>query len=135
MVPFALPVCYLGIPLALMPENRTGLRKVLFMIGLVPLEFFRIMRASKKVPRLPWCQSRTVLALLKIIYWMHNKMLDQTMSANRTKLVPIVKTVPLCGRHNIPLRGHRDDSSHYGSVNCGTFQALLDFRVDSGYEL
>ena len=35
---------------------------------------------------------------------------------------------------NIPLRGHRDDSSHMedDSVNCGNFQALLDYRVSAG---
>ena len=48
----------------------------------------------------------------------HNKILDQTVSVNRAKLPPIVKTVLLCGRQNIPLSGHRDDSSHYGSVDC-----------------
>ena len=32
----------------------------------------------------------------------------------------------------IPLRGHRDDSAHYGNSDCGNFQSLLDFRVESG---
>ena len=47
-------------------------------------------------------------------------------------LSPITKTVILTGRQNISLRGHRDDSQHYLSSNPGNFQALLNFRVDSG---
>ena len=32
------------------------------------------------------------------------------------------------------LRGHRDDAKHIAdtSINSGNFQALLNFRVDSG---
>ena len=54
------------------------------------------------------------------------------MSANRAKLVPIVETVVLFGRRNFSFRGHRDDSQHYDSKDCGNFQAVLDFRVSSG---
>ena len=63
---------------------------------------------------------------------MHDVAFDRTVSQNREKLESIVKTVILCGRQNIPLRGHRDDSSHYDSKDCGNFQALLNVRVDSG---
>lgn len=28
---------------------------------------------------------------------------------NRKRLIPIIKTIVLCGQNNIPLRGHRDD--------------------------
>ena len=38
----------------------------------------------------------------------------------------------MAGRQNLLLRGHRDDSQHYSSKNPGNFQALLNFRVDSG---
>ena len=31
---------------------------------------------------------------------------------NREKMLSILKTVFFCGRHNIHLRGHRDDSKH-----------------------
>ena len=53
---------------------------------------------------------------------------------NREKLFPIIKTVAFCGRQSIPLRGHRDDSLHLSDEknNPGNFQALLDFRIDSG---
>ena len=37
------------------------------------------------------------------------------------------------GEQNIPFRGHRDDSQHLDTVtNAGNFQALLDFREESG---
>ncbi len=69
---------------------------------------------------------------IKPINHIHDTILDRTISKNCDKLAPIVKTVLLCARHNIPLRGHRDDSDNYETDNCGNFQALLDFRVDSG---
>ena len=40
-----------------------------------------------------------------------------------------------CGRQNIALRGHRDDSTYLKAQhgrNTGNFQELLDFRVKSG---
>ena len=58
--------------------------------------------------------------------------LDSKINQNRQKLSSIIKTILLCARHNIPLRGHRDDSDYYDTDDCGSFQALLDFRVDSG---
>ena len=61
-----------------------------------------------------------------------NKAMRERIESNREKLSPIVKTVVFCGRQNIPLRGHRDDSAHYENSECGNFQALLDFRVESG---
>lgn len=49
-------------------------------------------------------------------------------------LESIVKTVLICGRQNWGLRGDRDDSKYLEDEtrNCGNFQALLDFRIDSG---
>ena len=58
--------------------------------------------------------------------------LDSKINQNRQKLSSIIKTILLCARHNIPLRGHRDDSDYYDTDDCGSFQALLDFRVGSG---
>lgn len=34
---------------------------------------------------------------------------------NRERLRPIIKTVLLCGRQNIPLRGHIDDGKLYSN--------------------
>ena len=53
---------------------------------------------------------------------------------NREKLKSILSSVVLCGKQNVPLRGHRDDSSHIEdvSVNCGNFQVLLDYHVSAG---
>ena len=57
-----------------------------------------------------------------------NILLDQATNAqilkNRAKLKPIVEAVILCGRQNIALRGHRDDSRHYDDANNnpGNFQ-------------
>ena len=49
-------------------------------------------------------------------------------------LESIVKTVIICGRQNWGLRGDRDDSQYLEDETriCGNFQALLDFRIDSG---
>lgn len=56
---------------------------------------------------------------------------------NRSRLIPIIKTVVLHGRQNIPLRGHRDDGSLHETSedpvqNDGNFRSLLRFRIDSG---
>lgn len=63
----------------------------------------------------------------------------QQVMENRQRLVPILKTIILCGRLGIALRGHRDDgvidpqSAIRGQE--GNFRALLAFRVDSGDEV
>ncbi|KAJ3649397.1 hypothetical protein Zmor_021144 [Zophobas morio] len=56
---------------------------------------------------------------------------------NRKKLIPIIKTVILCGMQNIPLRGHRDDGDleSESSSGEGNFRALLKFRIDAGDEI
>ncbi|XP_076283965.1 52 kDa repressor of the inhibitor of the protein kinase-like [Lasioglossum baleicum] len=59
-------------------------------------------------------------------------------AVNRKRLEPIIKTIILCGRQNIPLRGHRD----YGEIsfeqepiaNEGNFRTLLRMRFDAGDE-
>lgn len=55
---------------------------------------------------------------------------------NQEKLAPIIKTVILCGRQGLPLRGHRDHGEFNVSVepeeNEGNFRALLRARIDSG---
>ena len=43
----------------------------------------------------------------------------------------IVKTVIFCGQNNIPLTGKRDDNPDDSNLQ-GNFQALLEFRIDSG---
>ena len=60
--------------------------------------------------------------------------LQERVKTNRAKLASIVKTVIFCGRQNIPLRGHRDDSKHLHVTghNPGNCQALLQFRVEAG---
>ena len=63
----------------------------------------------------------------------------QQVLENRQRLVPILKTIILCGRLGIAMRGHRDDgvidaqSAIRGQE--GNFRALLAFRVDSGDEV
>ena len=47
------------------------------------------------------------------------------------KMKSIVKTVIFCGQNNIPLRGKRDDNPDVSNLQ-GNFQALLEFRIDSG---
>lgn len=63
----------------------------------------------------------------------------KNVEENRKKLVPIIKTIILCGRQNIPLRGHRDDGSLESESSYehgeGNFRALLKFRIDAGDEI
>ena len=56
---------------------------------------------------------------------------------NREMLSSVVKCVVLCGKQNLPLRGHRDDSQHNedNNINSDNFQALINFCVDSGGEI
>ncbi|XP_052282497.1 52 kDa repressor of the inhibitor of the protein kinase-like [Dreissena polymorpha] len=67
-----------------------------------------------------------------------NKQVDAALQARRKKnavvLESITKTVLLCARQNIALCGHSDSSKYYDdeSVNCGNFQSLIEFRVESG---
>ena len=65
----------------------------------------------------------------------HDKVLNDNVKKNRLKLTPIIKTVLLCARQNIPLREHRDDSKYYETVDTGNFQALLNLRIDSSDEI
>ena len=59
---------------------------------------------------------------------------------NRSIFMQIIKAVLFCGRHNLPLRGDRDDGplkvdsdgQFQTDFNEGNFRALLAFRVDSG---
>ena len=55
---------------------------------------------------------------------------------NHQRLVPIVKTVILCGRIPIAYRGHRDEGKLHPersiAVADGNFRALLAFRIDAG---
>ena len=60
----------------------------------------------------------------------------ETVIENRKRLLPILKTVILCGRHGLSLRGHRDNGNLelLKAVNGSeeNFQALLSFGVKSG---
>ncbi|XP_028413710.1 52 kDa repressor of the inhibitor of the protein kinase-like [Dendronephthya gigantea] len=60
---------------------------------------------------------------------MLDDMKRQQIEENRKLLRPIIGAIVLCGRQNIPLRGHRDDSSNYLSdeVNCGNFIEILKY--------
>ena len=60
-----------------------------------------------------------------------NHILQQQISRNREILESLFKTIIFCGKNNIPLRGRRDDDPTNSALT-GNFQALLEFRVDSG---
>ena len=49
-----------------------------------------------------------------------NKVFDSTHKENikkaREAITPIVDTLKLCGRQNIPLRGHKDSSKSHPEV-------------------
>ena len=66
-----------------------------------------------------------------------NRVLAERVAVNRQKLSSIMKTIVLCGRQNIALRGHRDSLTDVerdilGSDNHGNFLALLNFRIEAG---
>jgi len=59
------------------------------------------------------------------------------VTENRERLKPIIETLILCGKQNIPLRGHRDDGELLNSnsqllKNNGNFREILRYRVQSG---
>ena len=59
------------------------------------------------------------------------------MATNRQIVKSIIETLILCGRQNIPLRGHRDNLTDIerdpeDSSGHGNFWALLKFRNRSG---
>ena len=68
-----------------------------------------------------------------------NKVFDSTHKENikkaREAITPIVDTLKLCGRQNIPLRGHKDSTKNHpevgksGLTNSGNFVELLMYRV------
>ncbi|KAL4135941.1 hypothetical protein QTP88_007518 [Uroleucon formosanum] len=67
--------------------------------------------------------------------------LNETIKQNKKKLIPIIKTIIFCGRHNISLKGHRDDVNLSNLIsndiaknnfNVGIFKELLMFRIDVG---
>ncbi|XP_068703325.1 52 kDa repressor of the inhibitor of the protein kinase-like [Montipora foliosa] len=60
-----------------------------------------------------------------------NRLIQAQIDENREKMKSIVKTVIFCGQNNIPLRGKRDDNPDDRNLQ-GNFQALLEFRIDSG---
>ena len=78
----------------------------------------------------------SVLTMHQFILVMENKVKSVSQIhdhvQNRLILASIIMTVLLCGRYNIPFRGHKDDSDYYETVYCGIFQAIVEFRVDSG---
>ena len=53
---------------------------------------------------------------------------------NRQKLQSIIKCVIFCGKQNIPLRDHRDDSQYLMDTNQNPdiFQSPLEIRVVAG---
>ena len=71
-----------------------------------------------------------------------NKVFDSTHKENikkaREAITPIVDTLKLCGRQNIPLRGHKDSTKNHpevgksGLTNSGNFVELLMYRVRGG---
>lgn len=92
-----------------------------------------------------WCkervfefQNRSKSGSKQDIRNLQNRARQQAIENNRKTLVPIIETVLLCARQNIPLRGHRDSgrilSDEHPDVNEGNFRALLRYRVRSGDE-
>jgi hypothetical protein len=58
------------------------------------------------------------------------------VTENRERLKPIIETLILCGKQNIPLKGHRNDGELLNSnpqilKNDGNFREILKYRVQS----
>ena len=69
------------------------------------------------------------------VYQQTNIALANRVAANKKRLVPIVKTILLCGRQTFALRGHDDITKTIEAQptsNPGNFKALLQFRVHAG---
>ncbi len=91
-------------------------------------------------------QFRAAMKMKTTVVQQVNECHKKQVEENRQRLIPIVKTILLCGRQNIALRGHRDDhqlpilnqqiaTENNSSASCtneGNFRALLMFRIDAG---
>lgn len=62
--------------------------------------------------------------------------LKKQIEENRSRMIPIIETVVLCGRQGIALRGHRDSGpinlEEVPLQNDGNFRSLLRFKAKSG---
>ena len=69
------------------------------------------------------------------VYQQTNIALANRVPGNKKRLIPIVKTILLCGRQTFALRGH-DDSTKIieaqPTSDPGNFKALLQFGIDAG---
>ena len=64
-----------------------------------------------------------------------NSALANCVIANKKRLVPMLKTILLCGRQNFALRAHDDSTKTikaHPTCNPGNFKALLEFIIDAG---
>ena len=76
--------------------------------------------SEKDKPKKTHCAAREkALAFLdvmerktKSVIELSNQSAAEQIEKNREVLTSVVKTVLLCGKQNIALRGHRDDSQH-----------------------
>ena len=63
---------------------------------------------------------------------------NKMVAPNYKTIAPIVETVKLCGRLNIPLRGHRDNGKNQpelgesGLTNTENFIELLNYLIRGG---
>ena len=60
-----------------------------------------------------------------------NQLVQRQINDNREKIKSIIKTVTFCGQNNFPQKKKRYDNTDDPSLQ-GNFQALLDFRIESG---
>ncbi|XP_069104128.1 52 kDa repressor of the inhibitor of the protein kinase-like [Argopecten irradians] len=99
-------------------HKKTGTGHELHMDSVVKSTNFLKCKEDKQVP----------------IHHQIDAALEARKERNMKVLETIVETVLFCGRQNISLRGHRDDSRHSAdpSVNTGNFKALLEYRIKGG---
>ena len=102
---FCLTCVLFGRPIGSNASKLNRLMKSPFYDWSCASRVFQDHESKSEIHKTAMVTKQNVLSTLdtkqKSIDLMHNKILDQTVSANRAKLVPIGKTVLLCGRQNI----------------------------------
>ncbi|KAF0725870.1 52 kDa repressor of the inhibitor of the protein kinase-like [Aphis craccivora] len=94
------------------------------------------METSITVMHFSQANSFCLLMTIQIIVNQVNSFRFKQVTENRERLKPIIETLILCGKQNIPLRGHRDDGELLNSnqqtlKNDGNFREILRYRVQS----
>ena len=133
---FCLPCVFFGRRIGLNSAKLEKLMKSAFCDWSCASRRFNDHQMKSEIHKTALLTMQSFLAVMENeiqpINHIQNKLLQDNIAKNRKKLASIVETIILHGRRNFALRGHRDDSKYYDTADCGNFQAMLNFRIDSG---